>query len=150
MPIIKEETIQSLIDRLNKINKGDKPLWGKMTGPEMLAHCATSIKMAYGDIPVKFRTTPFKSVMYKFLIIDLLPFLRGLPAPPEINVEKKLKDIGDFETERNKLIIQLNRIKETPIDYDFGPHPYFRKMSGKKWGKLAVKHLDHHLRQFGV
>jgi len=150
MAIIKEEIIQSLIDRINKINKDDKPLWGKMTGPQMLAHCATSIKMAYGDIPVKFRTDKFKSAMYKFLIVDLLPFMRGLPAPPEINVEKKLKDIGDFEKERNQLITQLNRIKDTPIDYDFGPHPIFRKMSGKKWGKLAVKHLDHHLRQFGV
>ena len=150
MPIIKEQIVESLIDRFNKINKDARPLWGKMTGPEMMAHCSTSIKLAFGDIPVKIRATPFRSVVYKFLIVDLLPFMRGLPAPPEINVEKKLKDVGDFDTERDKLILQLNRIKETPLDYDFGPHPYFRKMSGKRWGKLAVKHLDHHLRQFGV
>jgi hypothetical protein len=150
MPIIKEETIQVLIDRINKLNKNDKPLWGTMTGPQMLAHCATSIKMAYGDIPVKYRIGKFKSAFYKFLIVDLLPFQKFLPAPPEIRVGKKLQLIGDFDTERNQLIGQLNRIKETPNDFVFGPHPIFRHMSGKKWGKLAVKHLDHHLRQFGV
>lgn len=150
MPIIKEETIQVLIDRVNRLEKDREPRWGKMTGPEMLAHCSTSIKMAYGDIPVKFRIGTFRSAIYKFLIVDILPFLRHLPAPPEINVEKKLRTVGDFETEKNQLIAQLKRIKETPNDFIFGPHPIFRNMSGKKWGKLAVKHLDHHLRQFGV
>ena len=150
MPIIKEETILLFIDRINRLEKDKKPRWGVMTGSQMLAHCSTSIRMAYGDIPVKFRTGKFKSVMYKFLIVDFLPFLKYLPAPPEIRVGKKLQVIGDFDTERNQLIAQLNRIKETPNDFDFGPHPIFRHMSGKKWGKLAVKHLDHHLRQFGA
>jgi len=150
MPIIKEETILLFIDRINRLEKDKKPRWGKMTGSQMLAHCSTSIKMAYGDIPVKFRTGKFKSAMYRFLIVDLLPFLKYLPAPPEIRVGKKLQVIGDFDTERNQLINQLTRIKETPDDFIFGPHPIFRHMSGKKWGKLAVKHLDHHLRQFGV
>jgi hypothetical protein len=150
MPIIKEETIQGFIDRVNRLEKDKHALWGKMTGPEMLAHCSTSIKMAYGDIPVKFRTGKFKSAMYKILIVDLLPFLKYLPAPPELNVQKKLKNIGDFEMERNELIVQLQRIRKTPGDFTFAPHPIFRQMSGKSWGKLAVKHLDHHLRQFGV
>src|ERR1700741_951699 len=140
MGIIKDEAIHLLIERIQKVEKDRQPLWGKMNSTEMLAHCSTSIKMAYGDIPVKFRTGKFKSAMYRFLIVDLLPFLKYLPAPPEIRVGKKLQVIGDFDTERNQLITQLTRIKETPNDFVFGPHPIFRHMSGKKWGKLAVKH----------
>ena len=96
MPIIKEETIQVFIDRINRLDENKKPLWGKMTGPQMLAHCSSSIKMAYGDIPVKFRLGKFRSAMYKFLIVDVLPFQKYLPAPPEIILVKKLQVIGDF------------------------------------------------------
>jgi len=150
MGIIKDKTIQHLIERIEKVEKEKQPLWGKMTSTQMLAHCSASIKMAYGDFPVKLRLTPFKSAIWKFLIVDLLPFRKHLPAPPEINVGKKLRNIGDFETEKQQLIVQLNRMKDTPSDYDFSPHPIFRKMGPRSWGRIAVKHLDHHLRQFGV
>ncbi|MBP9797478.1 MAG: DUF1569 domain-containing protein, partial [Chitinophagales bacterium] len=29
-------------------------------------------------------------------------------------------------------------------------HPFFGKLSPEEWDTLTVKHLDHHLRQFGV
>jgi hypothetical protein len=29
-------------------------------------------------------------------------------------------------------------------------HPVFGTLSGKAWGALGWRHLDHHLRQFGV
>ena len=30
------------------------------------------------------------------------------------------------------------------------PHPAFGGLSHSQWGVLAAKHIDHHLRQFGV
>ena len=30
------------------------------------------------------------------------------------------------------------------------PHPFFGRMTGEEWDRLLWKHLDHHLRQFGV
>jgi hypothetical protein len=29
-------------------------------------------------------------------------------------------------------------------------HPMFGKMTADQWGRSMWKHLDHHLRQFGV
>jgi hypothetical protein len=30
------------------------------------------------------------------------------------------------------------------------PHPFFGSFTPDQWGKSMYKHLDHHLRQFGV
>jgi len=30
------------------------------------------------------------------------------------------------------------------------PHPSFGEFTKEQWGQLEYKHLDHHLRQFGV
>jgi len=30
------------------------------------------------------------------------------------------------------------------------PRCFFGKLSGKEWGELMYKHIDHHLRQFGA
>ena len=32
----------------------------------------------------------------------------------------------------------------------WNPHPMFGKFTMEQWGKMEYKHLDHHLRQFGV
>jgi hypothetical protein len=29
-------------------------------------------------------------------------------------------------------------------------HAFFGKLSGREWGELMYKHIDHHLQQFGV
>ena len=33
---------------------------------------------------------------------------------------------------------------------DGNVHPFFGRLSGKQWGETQYKHVDHHLRQFGV
>ena len=32
----------------------------------------------------------------------------------------------------------------------WGAHPAFGRLSGVEWGRICWKHLDYHLRQFGV
>ena len=54
----------------------------------------------------------------------------------QIEKGKLLELIDDFYAERNK---------------DFwDPHPVFGNFTHDQWGMLQYKHLDHHLRQFGV
>jgi hypothetical protein len=30
------------------------------------------------------------------------------------------------------------------------PHPAFGRLSGRAWGVLSYRHMDHHFRQFGI
>jgi len=59
-----------------------------------------------------------------------------------INTEK------DFEKEKAILIELVNNFAETNLQGE--QHPVFGKLTKHNWSKATWKHLDHHLRQFGV
>ena len=84
------------------------------------------------------------------VFVELLPFPKNAQAPPEININKKLKTRKSFSEARNFLIEQIIRVQNTPADHRFPPHPIFNKLGRRQWGKLAYKHVDYHLKQFGV
>jgi hypothetical protein len=121
-----------------------------MNATEMLSHCSTAVKMALGDVPVKVLFSPWKAGIARLLFVDLFPFPKNSPTAPELHPRKKMKTSESFLAAREELIQQLRRMNAATPDHDFAPHPLFRKMSRDQYGKLIYKHLDHHLRQFGV
>lgn len=144
------QSTNELIQRFEQLQADASPLWGKMNPTEMLAHCTAAIKMAFGEIPAKVRFSPWKASIARLLFIEWFAFPKDSPTAPELDPNKKLKQIGPFHDEKEILIQHLNRMNNTPSDFSFGMHPLFRQMDRKQWGKLIYKHLDHHLRQFGV
>lgn len=55
----------------------------------------------------------------------------------------------EWETDRTTLVELMERFGRTSQDKLAPTHPIFGKMSGRDWGVLSARHLDHHLRQFG-
>jgi hypothetical protein len=55
----------------------------------------------------------------------------------------------DFYTELEFLLKMMDVFNERE-ETKFKPHPMFGNLSKKQWRDLLVKHLNHHLRQFGV
>jgi hypothetical protein len=150
MPLLTRETVQSLIDRVNKLKPGTKGNWGKMSVEEMMVHCEAGIRMGLGEIPSRVRVGPVRGFVTKVLFLELFPFPKSSPSPAEINVNKKLRVRKDFDTARKDLIVSIEKMSSIPNDYSFPPHPIFHKLSVRQWRKLAYKHLNHHLKQFGV
>jgi len=48
------------------------------------------------------------------------------------------------------LIKNFSRFTEKPVPITVMNHPFWGKMTYKDWNKLMWKHIDHHLKQFGV
>ncbi len=44
----------------------------------------------------------------------------------------------------------VDRCGQQDAQGDWPKHPLFGPLSGEEWGALSWKHLDYHLRQFGV
>lgn len=151
MPQVLDNTsLAHLVTRINKLQTGATPKWGKMTVEEMLTHCSTAIKMGMGDIPGKAQFGKAKAALARLLFIDLFPFPKGSPTAPELHPRMGLRKPEEFARERDILIAQLHRINGAADDHVFADHPVFRQMGRKRWGQLVYKHIDHHLRQFGV
>ena len=71
---------------------------------------------------------------------------QSVPTPREFVVDYKVNP----SEERQKLLSKIEQFHERKNQEDWDPHPVFGKFSREQWGKMNYKHLDHHLRQFGV
>jgi len=136
---------QEIIERINKLTAQTQGQWGKMNVSQMLAHVQLPISCAYGTHQVKgsfllkLLGPLFKSVLY-----NEKPYKQGLPTDPTYVVV----DAKNFEAEKETLLEQVNKFSpETVILLN---HPVWGKMTKEQWSKATWKHLDHHLKQFGV
>lgn len=139
---------QEIVDRINTLTADTKPLWGKMTVAQMLAHSQQPLYVALGEKHLKggLMAFLFGRIAKKQLVKDE-QFKRNLPTAPSfvVKVEK------NFTEEKNKLVDLVQRFgKNDPEEIAKRPHPFFGKLNAEEWNTLQYKHLDHHLRQFGV
>lgn len=137
-----------LVARVNQLYPHHKPLWGKMDVAQMMTHCTAAMNMAFGLskchrhwIGVLFGNITKRRVL-KTNRLD-----RNIPAYIAMRVEHPC----DFE-DAKKNFLEMIRIafEKGEAGLIKCPHPYFRKFKTGEWCQLNWKHLDHHLRQFGV
>jgi len=75
------------------------------------------------------------------------PFRPNSPTAKELVIT----DERDFNAERNRLTVLIDRFAAAgPAGCTKHPHTFFGRMTPDEWAILTYKHLDHHLRQFGV
>jgi hypothetical protein len=135
------------IDRINKLSPASQALWGKMNVGQMLAHCQVPIKVALGDLQLKrgLMGVLFGKIAKKKLLEEK-PFKPNLPTFRDAII----KGDQDFDKEKQGLIDLVKKFTDGPDVITKVPHPFFGPMTVDEWNTLQVKHLDHHLRQFGV
>lgn len=150
MNLFDESARSEIVARINKLTPESKAAWGKMNISEMLCHCADGMKMASGDIKVADKSNFFLRTFIKPLVIYVLPMPKNAPAADEINPLKQGTKPKDFEESRRCLIDCINESAGLPKDHNWGRHHLFGQLSYKQYGLLGYKHLDHHLKQFGV
>lgn len=147
--LFNREHSQEFISRINSLNNQTQPQWGKMNVAQMLTHCQMPIKIASGELVPKIN--PIIKFLFgkgaKKQLINDPEFKKNLPT----FTEAKIKDQRIFEEERSKLVKIIEDFQQKgPAGLTKKAHPFFGEMSISDWDTLQVKHLDHHLRQFGV
>jgi DinB family protein len=135
-----------LHERVQRLTTTQKPRWGKMTPLQMVAHLTDSLRMASGELEVVPKKVPIRFSPLKQLVLYLLPIPKGLPSSPELTRRRP----GDWSTEIARLREELNGLVERGAEALAPSHPAFGKLSAKQWGVLIYRHMDHHLKQFGV
>lgn len=141
-PIVYQEIVQ----RINKLQLTNTRQWGKMDVAQMMAHCAHALEVSLGDRVSKqgLMGKLFGKLAKKSLAGDK-PFRQGLPTAPDY----VMADPKNFDAEKKRLTAAIKRLA-SPSAQGSIIHPFFGKMTPDELGVLNYKHLDHHLRQFGV
>lgn len=151
--IFSRPVVDALIARIDRISPTAKPQWGKMNAAQMLAHASKPYDTLY-DAAYQAKYPPHTGVMRFLLKLLVKPLVVG-PKPYKANTRTApsymVADERDLRRERDKLVGYLTKVQtegrqgfEGRSSYSFGP------LTAGEWNALFYKHLDHHLRQFGV
>lgn len=140
--------LDELKSRLNQLTPESKRQWGKMSAPQMLAHCAIWMETAAGQ------TSPRRNwigyifgPLAKRSVLNDEPVRRNMPTDKNFAVSEE----RDFASERERLKRCIERFATGgPDKCTKHPHSFFGPMTPDEWARLGYKHLDHHFRQFGV
>ena len=143
--IYNEQTIDNFIERIKLLDKGQNPLWGKMTAPQMVRHCVLNDEMLQGKKRYKrlIMGRLFGPMVLKKILRENIMAVNQ-PTHPALKIKGKV----DFELEKKNWIALLEDYGHFNVK-EF-THPFFGKMSHDEIGHFAYKHIDHHLRQFNV
>ena len=144
--LFEADVYSEIRNRLNNLSENSERQWGKMDAGQMVHHCQGPFnvmleKKDYGFRPNWLVNTLFKKSMYS----DKL-WRKNLPTAKPF----KITESKDFITEKAKLEELLYEFESQRERNDWRPHPMFGAFTKEQWGKMAYKHLDHHLRQFGA
>lgn len=138
-----------LASRFDQLTEGAIAQWGKMNAGQMLKHIADNAEMEFGDAPLgrRFIGRLFGKMVLKKIVKDDDVLDKNNPTHPNFVI----KDAVDFESEKARAIQLVERLGEVEgSTFETRVHPFYGKMQAKEWSIWIYKHLDHHLRQFGV
>jgi hypothetical protein len=143
--LLDEDVVRELQARLGKLTPQSQGRWGRMSVAQMLHHLVGGIRMATGDLPIPPRKSPLRLFPVKQLIVFVLPFPKGAPTAPALVAA----DEFDFERERKEVSDLLGSFGKRALAV-WPDHPAFGRLDREDWGVMVWKHVNHHLRQFGV
>lgn len=142
-----------ILPLLNGLATEDKGKWGKMNGQQMVEHLSAIFRISSGKLNLPL-VTPLENLpKYKEFLMSEKEFRENTKAPAQYipdepiplkfaNMQEALrileKSIGEFFTS-----FSVDEEKKTL-------HPVFGELNFAEWVQLHHKHVNHHLKQFGL
>ncbi|GHC49190.1 DUF1569 domain-containing protein [Ulvibacter litoralis] len=144
--IFEADSYKEIRDRLNNLSENSKREWGKMSHGQMLHHCQGPLNIMLEKTDYGMKPNWFVKLFFKKMMYNDKPFGKNMPTA------KFLKESApkDFKQEKATIESLLEEANAQRDKTDWKPHPGFGYYTAQQWGKIQYKHLDHHLRQFGV
>ena len=145
--IFDSSTNDILIRRIDALTPQHQRLWGTMTVAHVLKHLA----VPYNDlISNKVRQPKMRllgRLIFKPIMTGEKPFRKNSPTAKQFIIS----DEPDFEQVKKELKEKMLEIHGRGPDFFEGKEHFFLgRLKSREWSNMLYKHLDHHLRQFGV
>jgi hypothetical protein len=141
--------VEEVKERILRLRPDSERLWGRMSAAQAVAHCSAGVELALGD------RLPPQMLLGRILGRMLKPKVLGNDEPMRRNSPTVkglvVQDERDLGKEQERLRGLIDRFAAGgPAGCTKHPHSFFGRLTPEEWAILMYKHLDHHLRQFGV
>ena len=144
--LLDDATRAQLAVRAQQLTAEARPAWGRMGVVAMLNHLNLSFQSASGELRLQRALIGrvFGAVAKRVFVRGDAAFMKNGPTDPQL-----LQEEGGFEPVLAEFLARLDRFAQ-PGGIGEHPHAFFGTLTREEWGWLMAKHVDHHLRQFGV
>ena len=146
MPMLHDAAYRSHLEtRIRSLRQDAPRQWGKMSVDQMLWHVSEVMEVALGTRAAPRQKVPLPRPIMKFFVLNL-PWPKGAPTMPIFVAHGR----HDFHAERERCLKLIDELSGRQLDERWPENPVFGEIRGREVSRLHAKHLNHHLRQFGV
>lgn len=140
----------AFITRINQLTEASQPKWGKMSVAQMLAHCNVAYEAIF-DERKHPKATGFKKLFLKLFIKNIVvsekPYQPNSRTAPQFLITSE----KEFNLEKERITTYIKKTQELGADHFHNKESdAFGALTKTEWNNMLSKHLDHHLKQFGV
>jgi hypothetical protein len=144
--IFNDDSYNELLNRIERLNKDTTPEWGKMSVGQMVWHCQGPLNIILEKNDYGMKPSLLAKLFFKKSLYNDKAWRKGLPTAKFL----KTKESKEFDKEKDVLVSLMNELFTQRNKEEWKAHPAFGYFTKDQWGQMQYKHLDHHLRQFGV
>ena len=146
--LFQPEAVALVISRIDTLQPATQHQWGKMDVAQMMAHCSATLDVACGRVVLpRMLIGRILGPFVRPVFTNDKPFSRNGPTDKHFVIAGK----RDFAKEQEQLKARVRQFHEGgEAQCTKHPHSFFGPITPQEWATGMYKHLDHHLRQFGV
>ena len=144
--LFNDDAFAEIKQRIEKLEENSSRQWGKMNAAQMAWHCQGPLNIMLQKNDYGLKPNWFAKVFFKKSLYNDKTWRKNLPTAKFL----KATSDKDFNTEKDKLKALVDEVGNNRKKVDWGTHPGFGYFTDQQWGQMQYKHLDHHLRQFGL
>jgi hypothetical protein len=135
-------------ERIQRLDPNAAAKWGRMTAHQMVCHLNDSFRVGMGEKYASPATSVLQRTFIKWVALRTpLRWPTGVSTRPEIEQGRGGTPPGEWWSDCAELLGLMDAFADRQT---FGVHPTFGEMSSRDWLTWCYRHVDHHLRQFGV
>jgi len=150
--LTKQADRAAVLQRLQRVRADTPRQWGRMTAPQMICHLTDSFRSIMGERAVSSRppvVPRWRQRLMKLVALQLpLPWPHGVKTRPDVDQERGGTPPSDLAKDLAELRSACERFAAGGGVRE--PHFLFGSLTNDEWGRWGYKHMDHHLRQFGL
>jgi len=121
-----------------------------MSSHQAICHLSDAFRSMMGQTAVSSVATPLSRTVIKWIALNApMKWPQGVPTRPEVDQMIGGTRPVEFSHDRQQLEALIEQFVSRSGD-DLQPHPMFGRMTTVQWRRWGWRHIDHHLRQFGV
>jgi hypothetical protein len=135
-------------ERIQRLSPNAGPKWGRMTARQMVCHLSDSFRVGMGEKYASPASSLVQRTFIKWVALRTpVKWPPEVPTRPEIEQGRGGTPPAEWDRDCADLLALMDAFADRQT---FGVHPAFGKLSSGDWLTWGYRHVDHHLRQFGV